>query len=180
MPRVEAALAGALPAVRALLAAVGAPLADGEAFRYKHLWQSQVRELTTLLALLHWLRANELLPLARIAALLGLRAEADGSAIALELEDYLYGVACVPSELERLAINCVTRGDFDSPARIARFVKQLYAAFQRLNMKNDFLRRKYDSIKYSVNKVESVLFDLKIRGLVKTDAPQTTLAPTEQ
>lgn len=53
--------------------------------------------------------------------------------------DYLMGVAMIPNELSRLAINCVTVGDFATPVRIAHFVQSLFSAFQLLNLKNDFL-----------------------------------------
>ena len=36
-----------------------------------------------------------------------------------------------------------------------------------LNLKNDALRKKFDSIKYDLKKVEEVVYDLSIRGLNK-------------
>jgi hypothetical protein len=38
-----------------------------------------------------------------------------------------------------------------------------------LNLKNDGLRKKFDSLKYDMKKVEEVVYDLSIRGLLKTD-----------
>ena len=37
---------------------------------------------------------------------------------------------------------------------ISRFVKDLSTAFQILNLKNDGLRKRFDSIKYDVKKIE--------------------------
>jgi hypothetical protein len=39
-----------------------------------------------------------------------------------------------------------------------------------LNLKNDALRKKFDSIKYDLKKVEEVVYDLSIRGLNKPAA----------
>jgi hypothetical protein len=40
-----------------------------------------------------------------------------------------------------------------------------------LNLKNDTLRKKFDSIKYDLKKVEEVVYDLSIRGLNKPAPP---------
>jgi hypothetical protein len=44
----------------------------------------------------------------------------------------------------------VTLGDFSRPFQISRFIKEVHAGFQLLNLKNDSLRRKSDGIKYAV------------------------------
>jgi hypothetical protein len=50
----------------------------------------------------------------------------------------------------RLAVNSVTLGDYDRPLQISTFIKDLFAGFQLLNLKNDILRKRSDGIKYSV------------------------------
>lgn len=72
-------------------------------------------------------------------------------------------------ELARLAPNAVTLGDYTRPAQISRFLKDVHAGFQLLNLKNDALRRRSDGIKYSVKKVEDVVYDLSLRGLLPKD-----------
>ena len=74
------------------------------------------------------------------------------------------------------------------PFRISQFVKDLHAGFQVLNLKNDILRKRSDSIKYSVSvplpgqndkpitdadvafskvkKIEEVVYDLSLRNLI--------------
>ena len=56
----------------------------------------------------------------------------------------------------RLAVNSVTLGDFSRPMRISRFVKEVHAGFQLLNLKNDSLRKRSDGIKYNVSERERV------------------------
>jgi len=51
----------------------------------------------------------------------------------------------------RLAVNSVTLGDYERPLQISQFIKDVHAGFQILNLKNDALRRRSDSIKYSVS-----------------------------
>lgn len=53
-------------------------------------------------------------------------------------------------ELSRLAVNSVTLGDYHRPLEINNFIKDLFAGFQLLNLKNDILRKRSDGIKYSV------------------------------
>ena len=41
--------------------------------------------------------------------------------------------------------------------RCASFVSDLHAAFGLLNLKNDAVRKKYDSIKYELKKIEGII-----------------------
>ena len=67
-------------------------------------------------------------------------------------------------------MNCVTQGDYERPLRISAFVGDLLTGFRLLNLKNDGLRKKFDSLKYDTKKLEEVVYDLSIRGLVKKQA----------
>jgi hypothetical protein len=66
----------------------------------------------------------------------------------------------------RLARNAVTLGDYERPILINQFVKDLFAGFQILNLKNDSLRRRSDGLKYRVKDVEDVVYDLSLRDLL--------------
>ena len=46
-------------------------------------------------------------------------------------------------------------------------LNNLDGGFRLLNLKNDMLRKKFDSLKYDLKKVEEVVYDLSIRGLLK-------------
>jgi hypothetical protein len=43
-------------------------------------------------------------------------------------------------------------------------------ANNQLNLRNDALRRKFDSLKYDLKRCEDVVYDLTLRGLVKAPA----------
>jgi len=77
------------------------------------------------------------------------------------------GVTYLPTELARLCVNAVITGDFSLPKSIAVFVKDMHSALQLLNLKNDFLRKRFDSIKYDLKKIEEVNFEIALRGLDK-------------
>merc|ERR1719334_56168 len=91
----------------------------------------------------------------------------------LDLEDYLAGITQLSNELSRLVINAVTHGDYQRPKRIATFLNNLDGGFRLLNLKNDMLRKKFDSLKYDLKKVEEVVYDLSIRGLLKEKAQKS-------
>jgi Translin family len=65
----------------------------------------------------------------------------------------------------RLCVNCVIAERYDWPAEISRFVNDLYGGYRLLNLKNGDLRRKFDGIKYSVQKIEEVMYDVSVRKL---------------
>ena len=77
-------------------------------------------------------------------------------------------------------VNSVTHGDYERPSRIAAFMNDINSGFRLLNLKNDMLRKKFDSLKYDMKKVEEVVYDLSIRGLLKKEpAAKATAATTE-
>lgn len=41
-------------------------------------------------------------------------------------------------------MNQVTAGDYECPRKVLKFLKDLHAAFRMLNLRNDFLRKKFD------------------------------------
>jgi predicted translin family RNA/ssDNA-binding protein len=90
----------------------------------------------------------------------------DQDAFHITIEEYLQSLITLIEELARLAINSVTLGDYQRPLQISQFVKDIHAGFQILNLKNDSLRRRSDSIKYNVKKIEDIVYDLSLRNLV--------------
>lgn len=60
----------------------------------------------------------------------------------------------------------MTYGNYSRPCEISKFVAELNAGFRLLNLKNDSLRKRFDALKYDVKKIEEVVYDLSIRGLL--------------
>lgn len=44
-------------------------------------------------------------------------------------------------------------------------MSNLNAGFRLLNLKNDGLRKRFDTLKYDVKKIEEIVYDISIRGL---------------
>ena len=121
------------------------------------------------MTLVHYLREDRLLFLADTAKQLGMTQDQElrDEKLYLDFEDYLSGVIQLSNEMSRFTVNCVTNGDFQRPMKISAFLQEVLEGFRLLNLKNDSLRKKFDSIKYDMKKVEEVVYDLSIRGLVK-------------
>ena len=80
----------------------------------------------------------------------------------------------------RFAVNAVAGGDYARAVHIHKFVTGLDQSFRLLNLKNDSLRRKFDALKYDVQKVEQVVYDLTIRQLKPTEEDVDRLGGTEE
>lgn len=65
----------------------------------------------------------------------------------------------------RFAVNSVINDDHARPFCILKFITDISVRFRFLNIKNDWLRKRFDSLKYDVKKVEEVVYDLSIRGM---------------
>ena len=134
-------------------------------YKYSNMWQQKSSQLSFLCALKHWLETGELISLEKVQEQLGMT----NLTVHIPLEDYLHGVCNLFSELSRLCVNSVTRGDFNTPVRIKDFLIELNGAFRLLNFKNDNLRKRFDGLKYDIKKVEEIVYDLSVRGLIKDD-----------
>ncbi|KAA8516558.1 hypothetical protein F0562_016936 [Nyssa sinensis] len=133
----------------------------GQYYRYHGDWRSETQTVVSLLAFMHWLETGSLLMHTEAEEKLGLNASEFG----LDVEDYLIGICFMSNELPRYVVNQVTAGDYDCPRKVLKFLTDLHAAFRMLNLRNDFLRKKFDGMKYDLRRVEEVYYDVKIRGL---------------
>ncbi|KAJ5439723.1 uncharacterized protein N7458_010721 [Penicillium daleae] len=145
-------------------------------YKYNALWTRELQNLVTSIELCAWLgglqehkglSSASFLTIEEVGKFLEIPVNLkEEDAFHLTIEEYLLALISVVEELSRLAVNSVTLGDYDRPLQIGNFIKDLFAGFQLLNLKNDILRKRSDGIKYSVKKVEDVVYDLSLRGLV--------------
>ncbi|WCJ34472.1 Translin family protein [Euphorbia peplus] len=134
---------------------------SGQYYRYHGDWKSETQAVVSLLVFMHWLETGNLLMHSEAEEKLGL----NSSEFSLDVEDYLIGVCFTSNELPRYVVNRVTAGDYDCPRKVLKFLTDLHSGFRMLNLRNDFLRKKFDGMKYDVRRVEEVYYDVKIRGL---------------
>ncbi|KAI0345810.1 Translin [Trametopsis cervina] len=151
-----------------VMAALAQLIPANQFWRWKDAWCNSLRNAVFAATLVEFLRSGNLMALQDVSDLLGMQSEWSDRVL-LTAEDYLHGVISLVNELSRLAVNAVTMGDFEQPIKISLFVKDVFAGFSMLNLKNDTLRRRFDSVKYDLKKIEEVVYDVSLRKL----APST-------
>jgi len=137
----------------------------GTYWKYSQIWTNSNSWISFLASLTIYIRSEKLPDKDEVSKLLGM--DANLKCIHLDIEEYLLGLCHLCNELSRMAVNSVTSEDYNRPVRIADFLNSLHTGFRLLNLKNDNLRKRFDSIKYDLKKVEEVVYDLSIRGLSK-------------
>ncbi|XP_060828248.1 translin [Bombus pascuorum] len=159
--------------VRSNYARLADVVPKNEYYKYHDQWRSVTQKLCFLASLIIYLEIKVLLNKSTAAEMLGVSNDREDG-FHLDLEDYLIGLLQLSTELSRFAVNSVTNGNYNRPIEIARFINDLNAGFKLLNLKNDSLRKRFDSLKYAVKKVEEVVYDLSIRGLKPSSAIEHT------
>ncbi|KAF0898794.1 hypothetical protein E2562_011872 [Oryza meyeriana var. granulata] len=140
----------------------------GQYYRYHGDWRSETQAVVAMLVFMHWLETGGLLMHSEAQEKLGLSSREFG----LDVEDYLTGLCFMSNDFPRYVVNRVTAGDYDCPRKVLTFLTDLHASFRMLNLRNDFLRKKFDGMKYDLRRVEEVYYDVKIRGLVPGESKQ--------
>jgi predicted translin family RNA/ssDNA-binding protein len=162
--------------IKERISALSTVIPKGRYFRFHNHFNYSLQKLVFICTLIHYLRHDKLLFLAPTAQQLGMTHDQElrDEELYLDFEDYLSGVIQLSNELSRFTVNCVTNGDLQRPMKIQVFLQEVLEGFRLLNLSNDNLRKKFDSIKYDMKKVEEVVYDLSIRGLVKPLENETT------
>ncbi len=86
--------------------------------------------------------------------------------LGVEPEIYIGGISDMTGELVRKAINSAIDEDYETSIKIKDFVKQLYAELMLFELKGQ-LRKKFDSIKYGLEKIEELILQIKLKKLQK-------------
>ncbi len=89
--------------------------------------------------------------------------------LAVQPDEYLLGLSDLTGELMRRAVMSATKRDVAEVQRIKECLDLLYGQFVTFDFRNGELRRKYDSIKYNLQKVENTLYDLSLSRRTEED-----------
>ncbi|TFK27977.1 translin [Coprinopsis marcescibilis] len=164
MPDLLDSLNPVLDDCKELVGSIAAVIPPNQFWRWKDLWSNSLRTAVFAVVLAEFLKTRNLATLSAVSDRLGIKEEWKDR-VSLAIEDYLHGIISVVNELSRLAVNSVTLGNFEEPLKISAFVKDIFIGFSMLNLKNDPLRRRFDSLKYDIKKVEEVVYDVSLRKL---------------
>lgn len=84
----------------------------------------------------------------------------------LDYECYLLGLCDLSGELVRMALNMGIEGSFDKVYEIRKFVSELFDELMKFDFRNGELRKKTDSIRWDMKKLDDMVFELKMKNKV--------------
>ena len=77
---------------------------------------------------------------------------------------YILGLCDLTGELVRKAVFLAGKGKVDKVKIIKDLVDEIYGVLLKLDFREPGIRRKFDSIKYDLRKLEDLVLDLKLKG----------------
>ncbi len=81
----------------------------------------------------------------------------------VDAETYLGGLSDFTGELVRKAVNSAVKADYDVSLHIKDLVTELYEELMLFDWRNSPVRKKFDSIKYNLEKLEDVALKIKFK-----------------
>jgi len=88
-------------------------------------------------------------------------------------DEYLGGLLDFTGELNRYAVLRATHRDSSEVARCADLIDKLMELFLQFDFRNSNLRRKYDTLKYTQKKIESLTYELSLARAMGNIVPQS-------
>lgn len=82
----------------------------------------------------------------------------------IDTEHFILGLADLPGELVRKAVFLAGKGEVDKVIKIKDAVDTIYGELLKFDFRDNEVRRKFDSIKYDLRKLEDLVLDLKLKG----------------
>lgn len=79
----------------------------------------------------------------------------------VDTEDYLCGLCDLIGELERKAVNDIINNNLNKAIEIRELVDKLYGEFIMFNFRNGELRRKFDSIKWNLRRIDEAILTIR-------------------
>jgi predicted translin family RNA/ssDNA-binding protein len=85
----------------------------------------------------------------------------------LDPEFYLMGLIDLTGELVRKSINSAIKGDYKTSVKLKELVSELYDELLLFDFAGGELRKKFDSIKYDLKKLDDLVLNLKLSKKIK-------------
>jgi len=83
--------------------------------------------------------------------------------LGVDIDSYIPGLCDLVGELVRKAINSAIKNDTKTALEIREFVTQVYQELMLFDFRNSPVRRKFDSIKYGLEKLEDLALQIKMK-----------------
>jgi predicted translin family RNA/ssDNA-binding protein len=83
--------------------------------------------------------------------------------LGIDDENYLIGLCDLTGELVRKAVMDGISKNFESAKKIHDLVEEIYGEFLKLDMRNGELRKKADSIKWNLKRLDDLLYDIGMK-----------------
>ncbi len=87
-------------------------------------------------------------------------------ALNITTEHYLFGLIDLTGELGRKAVQLAGKDDFKEVVSIREAVSEIYGELLKFDFRDSDMRRKFDSVKYDLKKLEDLVLDLKLKGKI--------------
>ena len=85
-------------------------------------------------------------------------------ALGVMADDYLLGLADLAGELVRRAVSLATKKKLKDVEEIRKFLSDLHYEFLQYDLRDSELRKKADSIRWNLRKIEDVVFSASLNG----------------
>jgi len=119
--------------------------------RFSPAYKIAVQEFVEAMALYYFIKEKKLVT---------------SSELNVDAESYLLGICDLTGELVRKAVNSAISRSFALAVEIKDFVSEIYGEMLKFNFRNGNLRKRFDSIKYNLKKLEDLVYDIKTKGLI--------------
>lgn len=83
--------------------------------------------------------------------------------LGVSTEAYLLGLCDLTGELTRKVLNDLIIGNEKRAMKAKKLIEEIYGEFLHFNLRNSELRKKSDSIRWNLQKVEDVVYQYKVR-----------------
>lgn len=78
-------------------------------------------------------------------------------------ETYLESLSDFTGELVKKSVTLATNNKLEEVLKIKETIEEIYGYLLKFDLRSGELRKKYESIKYNLNKIESIIYDLSMK-----------------
>lgn len=84
--------------------------------------------------------------------------------LSLQAEHYLLGICDLTGELSRRSVNSAANRDYKTAIEMKEIVSEIYDEMMQFDFANGELRKKFDSIKYEVKRLEEMALTISLNS----------------